>query len=400
MTAQFVAFAAGLVAATALVCALALVWMRRRSASGNASVDVYKDQLRSLDKDLARGVVSAEDFDSLRAEIGRRALAAHKGERADPTQGHPWRVTLGVGALAVAGAIAVYPSLGAPGASDAPLAKRVAQSQDIRLNRISQAAAEAQITRPAAQADPQDVQLLDELRTALKTRPTSVRGFALLADTEARLGNPVAAHEAQARVLALRGANATAADHQRYAEFLIVAANGYVSPEAEAALRETLRRDPSAPLARFRLGTLYGQIGRSDLQFRTWDRLVREDDPALPFMEFVRQQLPALAERAGVQRYALPAGPGPSADDIAAAQDLSDADRQAMIEGMVGNLAQRLADSGGPPADWARLITSLGVLGRRDQAAAVWAEAQQTFADAPAALDLLAQAAQTAGLTP
>ena len=44
-------------------------------------------------------------------------------------------------------------------------------------------------------------------------------------------------------------------------------------------------------------------------------------------------------------------------------------DRQAMIQGMVDGLADRLATEGGPVEDWARLITSLGVLGETDRRA-------------------------------
>ena len=43
---------------------------------------------------------------------------------------------------------------------------------------------------------------------------------------------------------------------------------------------------------------------------------------------------------------------------------------------MVEGLAARLAAEGGPAPDWARLITSLGVLGETDRAKAIWAEAQ------------------------
>jgi cytochrome c-type biogenesis protein CcmH len=57
-------------------------------------------------------------------------------------------------------------------------------------------------------------------------------------------------------------------------------------------------------------------------------------------------------------------------------------DRAAMIEGMVAGLADRLATEGGPPEDWARLITAFGVLGRREQAQAVYDEALTVFADA------------------
>jgi cytochrome c-type biogenesis protein CcmH len=63
-----------------------------------------------------------------------------------------------------------------------------------------------------------------------------------------------------------------------------------------------------------------------------------------------------------------------------------------MIEGMVSGLAQRLANEGGPPEDWARLITAFGVLGRTDQAQAVYEEALGVFAENPAAIAQIEEA--------
>ena len=54
---------------------------------------------------------------------------------------------------------------------------------------------------------------------------------------------------AQARVLELKGAEATADEWYAYAELLIMAADTYISREAETALREALRRDPNHKLA-------------------------------------------------------------------------------------------------------------------------------------------------------
>ena len=92
--------------------------------------------------------------------------------------------------------------------------------------------------------------------------------------------------------------------------------------------------------------------------------------------------------------------PGPTAADISAAEAMPPADRQAMIAGMVDGLAARLAEEGGPPEDWARLIRSLGVLGRRDEATAILVEAREAHAGDAAALAEIDAAARDAGLGP
>ena len=68
-----------------------------------------------------------------------------------------------------------------------------------------------------------------------------------------------------------------------------------------------------------------------------------------------------------------------------------------MIEGMVSGLAERLAQDGGPPEDWARLIRAYGVLGQQQAAAAIWAEAQDVFPDDINRVIIL-QAARDAGV--
>ena len=78
-------------------------------------------------------------------------------------------------------------------------------------------------------------------------------------------------------------------------------------------------------------------------------------------------------------------GPGPGAPDVsvakvAAAQNMSPADRQAMIEGMVQKLAARLQQQGGDLASWLRLVRAYTVLDRKDDALAALARAKSQFA--------------------
>ena len=77
---------------------------------------------------------------------------------------------------------------------------------------------------------------------------------------------------------------------------------------------------------------------------------------------------------------------------------MSEADRMDMIRGMVAQLSDRLATEGGPPAEWARLIRALGVLGDSDQAKAIYDNALDVFAQDSAGLDEIAAAARQAGV--
>jgi len=230
-------------------------------------------------------------------------------------------------------------------------------------------------------------------------RPEDPRGLRLLAINEARLGQFSAAHRAQAQLVAVLDVEAQASDWADYADMLILAAGGYVSPEAEAALDQALARDPGNGTARYYSGLMRMQTGRPDLGFQIWERLLRESQPQAPWVLPIRSQIEEAAFRAGVT-YALPplqVRRGPSAADVEAAGELSASDRMAMIEGMVSGLSERLATEGGPPEDWAQLIRAYGVLGRRDAAAAIWAEAQQVFPDQVTIIPIL-RAARDAGV--
>ncbi len=75
-------------------------------------------------------------------------------------------------------------------------------------------------------------------------------------------------------------------------------------------------------------------------------------------------------ELASARTYAARVQSGPSAEDIAAAQDLSTSDRDEMILGMVESLSARLAADPNDPQGWERLLRSRRVLGQTEAAKA------------------------------
>jgi len=147
---------------------------------------------------------------------------------------------------------------------------------------------------------------------------------------------------------------------------------------------------------------MFAEGGRPDQAWTIWRRLVAESTPEAPWLELIYAQIEEVSVLAGDPTPVedLPRPRGPSAADIDAASGMSPEDRIAMIEGMVGNLSSRLANEGGPPSDWARLITSYGVLGQGSAAAQVYAEAKRLFSEDHGALDTLARAADQAGIAP
>lgn len=397
---------------TAACCAvLARAVLRQKGAvKPNAAFDleVYRDQLKDVERDVARGVLSEDEAERLRTEVSRRILAADaqlRGDVAERGSGdRPSLVLVATLALTLlGGSVWIYDALGAPGLRDVALAERIAASDAARLNRLSQSEIEAQVPqrRIAPDVETEYVALVEQLRRAVESRPGDLQGLALLARHEAGLGNFRAAHTAQRALIETKDAAATPGDFATLADLMITAAQGYVSSDAEQALRAALLRDPDEPTARYYLGVYMLQVDRPDAAFRLWRDLVEDSRMDDPWMPNVLNRIGEVALRAGVQ-YDVPDIPGlfagPTQEDLDAASLMSDADRAAIINDMVASLSARLANQGGTAEEWARLIRAHGVLGNEDQARAIWAEAQQAFANDDAALTLLRSAADTAGV--
>lgn len=403
-----------LAAALTAITALAILSPLRRGRGGAApaaayDLRVYRDQLAEVERDLDRGVIGPDDAQRLRAEIGRKVLDADRRAALSAPATRGGRALWPAVALAamLAGAVALYLREGVPGAPDMPLAERFAAADAAYRDRPTQAEAEAAApARPApdlSQADPEYLAMIDQLRDAVGRNPDDQQGLALLASNEMRLGNLAAARAAQQRLVDLRGDQADAVQLMQLATLMVDAAGGVVTPEAEAVLRRALTLDPTQPQARYLQGVLLIQNGRPDRAFPLWRGLLDEGPEGAPWIAPIRAAIQDLAWLAGDDEYRAPAPPaadlpGPDADALAAAEDLSPEDRARMIQDMVDRLQQRLATQGGSPEEWARLIAALAMLDQRDQATAILTEARQRFGSAPDALAPIERAATEAGL--
>ena len=391
--------------ALALCVAVLFAGLARGHRSGSVEdpdLSIYRAQLSELDRDAARGVLAPEEVEAARAEVGRRVLSADRQRRRASAPARTWLAGGLIVTVMLGVALPAYWWLGAPGYPDLPLAARRETIEERRAQRPAQQAAEAEVPDRTAEPDPDVAELAQRLRGVLAERPDDLEGWRLAVRTETGLNDPKAAWRAQDRVVAILGDDATAEDFALLAELMILAAGGYVSPEAERALAAARERDPAEGSARYYTGLMYAQGGRPDLAWPIWRRLLSDSAPDAPWVDPILGRIETVSALAGEPTRAadLPLGRGPTADDVEAMAQMDPEDRMATIEGMVAGLATRLADQGGPPEDWARLITAYGVLDRPDAAAPVYAEARIVFDGDEAALTLLEQAAEQAGIQP
>lgn len=349
----------------------------------------YRDQLERLAADHRDGQISDEEAANGRAEIGRRLLAAQDQALRTGISAPPIATALAVVGIlaAIGGAVAVYTQIGAPELRDQPLAAR-----SLGPNRPSQAEMVAQVADEVAKAarepNEQEALMLSQLEEILQERSEDPIGHQHLANLKKSLGQFDGAALAQARVVELRGDQASADEVANLAEMMILATKGYVSPQADQALVRALRLDPDHVSARYYSGVSMAQAGKADIAMGLWTRLWSESSPEAPWRTSLRDQILALSDMSGIPAPPiLVAGSSPL--------EAMDADQSAAVAGMVEGLAERLANEGGAPEDWARLIRSLTVLGQTDRATAIIAEAETTFAGDEAALSLIRSAPST-----
>ena len=386
-------FAGLMTIVTALVVALPILRQHKGSQQDATSdLAVYRDQLKELDAEVARGILSASEAETSRTEISRRLLAADARQKSQaPPVSHAKShgVKLGLFATLIVGAPLLYNAIGSPDVPDQPLSERTLK--------LTQAEAELQIaesgTQIARDLEAREQELLTRLQTALLERPDDLRGHRLLVQTLSSIGDFAGASAAQSDVIRILGENASADDYVEAAELMIFAAGGYVSPEANQSLAQALQLHPTDQRARYYSGVSMAQDGKPELAMRLWATLLSEGPADAPWKEPVRAQMLALSSSTGLPMPGQELR-GPTQEEIKNASEMSDLERQDMIRGMVEGLSNRLANEGGTPEEWARLIRALGVLGDTDQAQAIYKEAQTTFAENRDGLATIADAAR------
>ena len=324
---------------------------RPRRTSGE--VAVYRDQLDEIARDRAAGLIAEAEAEAARIEVSRRLLAAANAETADnaaPGGNTFRRRAAAVAALVIVPAIgvALYLALGSPDLPGQPIASRgLAPPQDRSLDT-----------------------LVTQVEAHLEKNPQDGRGWEVIAPVYMRYGRFDDAVKARRNVL--RFAGPTAEREADLGEALMAAANGIVTDDAKAAFERAVTHDTRQLKARFYLGVAAHQDGTPDKAAVIWRDMLKDAEPNSPWSGMVRQAL-ASVESAPAN------APGPGADDVAAAEQMSPQDRAAMVRGMVERLAERLKRDGSDVEGWLRLVRAYTVMGDRDGAVSAAADARRAL---------------------
>ena len=339
----------------------AVLWpLGRKPGDRGAGSDrlVYQDQLKEVDRDRAVGLIDDAEAESARIEISRRLLAAVDAESAIPQQSSSAanarrRRAAGFAILIVPlVALALYLKLGSP---EIP-----GQSAFARANESAE--------------DRSIASLVGQVENHLARNPNDGAGWEVIAPVYLRLGRFAEAVMARKKAIALNGDSP--ARESDLGEALVAAADGVVTDDAKLSFQRAVAGDAHNAKARYFIGLADEQDGNRDDAAKEW-RALLDDAPAdAPWKDLVRAALARVTSGAS-------ASSGPSATDIAAAENMPEAERSEMIRGMVQRLADRLHADGKDVDGWMRLVRAYAILGDRDKAKDAAADARRALSDQP-----------------
>ena len=350
-------------------------------------INVYKDQLAELGREAAEGRIGGSELEAAQIEIQRRLLAASEDKEkiaAQDSKGSTAPIFIAAAAAPIF-AIAFYMYIGSPDIPDHPLSQRA----DVLR------ATDAQASAHAGQQAPSMDQALVSLEQRLQENPNDVEGWILLARSYAGIGNMAKAAEAYGRAVPLTDRHPMLlAD---WAEARLNAQQGRFTEAVSNDFIEARQKDPSLPKPWFYLGVDMAMGGNFKDAVQTWTDLLLIAPGNPQFRQALTVQINKAAAEGGIDvasvvpsdmakqiaaqiqssqaadapvTAAAPpvAAPGPTQEDVQAAQDMSTEDRSAFIRSMVERLANRLEENPNDPDGWERLIRAYEVLGETEKA--------------------------------
>jgi len=373
------------IAIAAVMTLLVIAWLayplwRQKSGSGISSerlnAEIHRDQLKALENDLARGVISQQDFETSRDELQLRLLDDTQSyEAPQSTQPHSFltpKLTSAIISVAIPVlAVGVYLQLGNPGA-------------------INPIPGGGQI------ADPQIQQMVDNLIAKLKADPDNPKGWAMLARSYVVMGKLDEAEETFKKV---GDAINTDADIMvEFADLLAVKNNNNIEGRPIELVKKALAINPHHPMGLMMSGVAAYRRADFKIAAAEWEKLLAILEPGSPDAQQIEANVNDARARAGMPLIGNATGsdqaPMQAAGPRAAPGAANDAE---LVNQMVDRLATRLKDNPDDTAGWARLARAYKVQGKLKEAEQAYAKTGKLLDTDPEVMlqyaDLLAMSA-------
>ncbi|MCY3828089.1 MAG: c-type cytochrome biogenesis protein CcmI [Rhodospirillaceae bacterium] len=265
-----------------LAAGAAVAWrLYPRRRAGDASLEtgaagydleVYRDQLRELDRDLARGTIKAAEAEAARNEIRRRALAAESreeaGRAASPQTLSRPTVALLAAAVPVL-SLALYAALGRPELADRRMLTVQAPPRG----------PSAEDMRAAGRMTPEERQemirgMVEGLAERLEENPGDLAGWLRLGRAQAVLGELDKSADAYGRAVALSPDSVRVLTLYTMAVLRLRNPDDPLDPDLLRLFDRLHTLEPRHPLALYYLGRYAFERGREAEGKAYWRKLL------------------------------------------------------------------------------------------------------------------------------
>jgi cytochrome c-type biogenesis protein CcmH len=362
-----------IVGAMSLAAAMILAWplfdSRRFKNESTFALAVYRDQLAEINQDAVRGTLDETEARAARIEVERRILQLDDSRTSSNARTPAPLLIFAMAVVLPLVGLGLYLKIGSP--------SMVGQAVTAKMS-----------------PTPSTSQTLLTLQAATERQPGDPAAWRALGEgfmADARAGDAATAF---AKAIALGDKDAKL--QSRYGSALVLGNDGKVDETARSAFSAAIAADPTDPVARFFLALSKKQSGDAEGALADWVSLERDVPADVPWRAELTANIDNLAQNIGKDpakirgRVVLPAAivsaaatatapdavsNGLDAADMAAAAQMSDADRLTLIQGMVAKLADKLKSDPSNIPGWMQLARSYTVLARRGDARAAWAKA-------------------------
>lgn len=251
---------------------------------------VYRDQLKEIDQEIDRGVLTAEQAGAARSEVHRRMLAAEDADltaRAKPVSADIRLVRIAaIAAIAIitpVGAILMYGMLGSPHLPGRPYTAQLKNSPDFIAASDAKGLADQLLRNPTA------------------------AGYDKLAGMYFTARDYPHAVDAARRALDLGATGA--ATWSELGESEVMVTGGAVTPEALEAFTNALAIDARSERSRFYIGLAETQIGNLKHAVAIWRDLEKDSDANAPWLPMLREHIAAFSKEGGFDPASVPPSP-------------------------------------------------------------------------------------------
>ena len=362
----------------ALITLLVVAWVVRsllRSApqagvsAQRLNAAIYRDQLQTLERDLARGTISAADFEATQDELQLRLLddteaPAATTQATDKTFLSARSTAILIALLLPVGSAGMYWWLGQPGAID-PVATQKSENDKV-------------------------VQMVDTLAAKLKANPDNPTGWAMLARSYKVMGRLDEAEQAFIKAGSVVDANPDLLVD--YADLLAAKADSNMEGRPQELIKKALALDPMHPMGLMMSGVAAYRRNDFSGAIAHWEKLLTVLEPGSADSQQIESDIADARAKSGQPAKGPAKTPlGANADagklppvDPAAAAGMT----PEKINQMVDRLAERMKANPDDLAGWVKLARAYKVQKRLPEAEDAFIKAGKLVDSNP---DLLTQ---------